>query len=211
MRYHDLEGVSQVERLEDGVFLERLLPDFEASVEEAPEEEALLYGRIPNYLYRENEVNSSGNILLRLAAEQLSLGEIAEQDIPEQLRLLPEARYSLENIKQVYESCGLCAEELENVSLNDLLELVDSENPVLCYVNTWMLDLGQIEQFDWATPNSLVAVYVVDLTDPSMIVIQYASADAVDRGVQCCSWPVFQKAWACSGRTTLVVSKGEKL
>lgn len=208
MSYAGFDEFSHIERLEDGVYLERLLPDFKVADED--EQQELVYGKIPDCLYSGNEMDWGGNALLYTVVNQLTPDGITEQDIPEKSEQMPEVGYSLVDVRRIYESCGLCTEELENVSLSDLLELVDSESQVLCYVNTWMLDAEQRVPLDWAMPNNLVAVHVIDLTDPVVIAVRYSSTDA-DSGVQRCSWTVFQKAWACSGRTALVVAKGEEL
>lgn len=228
----NLETCSEVEDLEDGVYLEHidgrgdhetglagelpyeLLGNQQFDPPEEPEREMFLFGTPETdreYWHEQVEINSAPIACQRMIAEQVFQKEFSEQEILECAKMKgyynPEYGISAGDIDKLFQEYGLEAELDFDVSVTELAGMLDQNEKIICLVNDFVLSCPEAADLCGISPNHVVQVIGMDLSDPQKgKVIVNNPEDKKGKGAYY-DLSRFLKSWRTGGCLTVSVHR----
>lgn len=215
MNYGKFETAGSLEQLEEGVFLEQIGVQKEDSEIGETAETGYIFGDLgcgtAEWHFQENpemrEMSLVCFIIHLLTGREVDIHE--ECDLAAARGLYhPQAGMSKENIRQMLLGHGLEVEQYTDLSMRDTMELLESGGRLLCVVNSWVMDDRHASGLRGLTPDCMVVLSALDVSDPVDIRAHYISVSSESECMKKCSWDLFQRAWMTGNRYAMSVSPG---
>lgn len=181
------EGLADVERLEEGIYLERIRA---AEIEEDDREDIRMIC---------GAADPDGRWLSG------SIREIRETGVMD-----PEGTISWHGLGAFFRDRGLLMEEGMEVSLEELTEILEEDDRVLCMLSDCVLECPDAGRVPGISANMIASVEKIDLSDPGRETVTIGRMCEENEGVDLETYPLpyFLRAWDAGERRMLVLQGG---
>ena len=183
------DGLADVERLEEGIYLERV-----GTAKNAEE-----YGEEDRMICKDAEPDG-----IWLAGSMREIRESGAMD--------PEGNISWHRLRMFFHDRGLVMEERAEASLEDLMEALDADEKVLCTLSDCVLERPEADQLPGISANLIAGVEKPDLCDPGRETVTVSRMREDLDGTDLETYPLtrFLRAWDAGERRILILQKGDE-
>ena len=203
-RFDELEIHCRIDKLEEGIFLEKI----QRNIDDEMLSEDFFYGNkqegIDGWMFDTNPDRNLNMVACMLINQMYEETEDQHVDL-ENISKIDSQDMSVGEFMRVLKDRDLHIEEYLGLNLRETLSVLDDEGKLVCFLNADIIEGTPAAKLKGLTPNRVVELVGIDISDPFNIRAFYNDTTCSDGCGKSCEWTVFNFAWDTSGRYAMFV------